>query len=78
MKEEEQKQKDLEFLKIKEWEEKYDLEQKAKEEEERVREEKLRLRELQRARLANEEENKVKEELSSRLKTLDIDKTTKN
>ena len=27
---------------------------------------------------ATEEENKVKEELSSRLKTLDIDKTTKN
>ena len=67
-----------EYLKIKEWEEKYDLEQKAKEEEERVREEKLRLRELQRARLAEEEENKVKKELSSRLKTLDIDKTTKN
>ena len=78
MKEEEQKQKDLEYLKIKEWEEKYDLEQKAKEEEERVREEKLRLRELQRTRLVQEEENKVKEELSSRLKTLDIDKTTKN
>ena len=42
------------------------------------REEKLRLKELQRARLATEEENKVKEELSSRLKTLDLDKTTKN
>ena len=41
MKEEEQKQKDLEYLKIKEWEEKYDLEQKAKEEEERVRDEKF-------------------------------------
>ena len=53
-------------------------ERKAKEEEERVREEKLRLRDLQRARLAEEQENKVKEELSSRLKTLDIDKTTKN
>ena len=78
MKEEEQKQKDLEYLKIKEWEEKYDLEQKAKEQEERVREEKLRLKELQRTKLAEEEENKVKEELSSRLKTLDIDKTTKN
>ena len=63
---------------IKEWEEKYDLEQKAKEQEERVREEKLRLRELQRTRLVEEEESKVKEELSSRLKTLDIDKTTKN
>ncbi len=78
MKEEEQKQKDLEYLKIKEWEEKYDLEQKAKEQEERVRDEKLRLRELQRTKLTEEEENKVKEELSSRLKTLDIDKTTKN
>ena len=68
----------MEYLKIKEWEEKYDLEQKAKEEEERARDERLRLRELQRAKLAEQEENKVKEELSSRLKSLNIDKTSKN
>ena len=78
MKEEEQRLKDLEYLKIKEWEEKFDKEQKLKEEEDRLRDEKLRLRELERERLAETEGNKVKEELSSRLKALDIDKTTKN
>ena len=35
-------------------------------------------RESERTRLREDEENKVKEELSSRLETFSIDKTTKN
>ena len=64
--------------KIKEWEEKYDKEQKLKEMEENLRDERIRQKELHRIRQKEEGEQQVKEELSSRLKTLDINKTTKN
>ena len=68
----------MEYIKIKEWEEKFDKEQKAKEEEERLREERLRRRELESLRKLELEEKEVKDELANRLKTFNIDKTTKN
>ena len=78
MKEEEERKKKIEFIKIKEWEEKFDKEQKMKEEEERLREERLRKRELESLKRQEVEEKEVKEELANRLKTFNIDKTTKN
>ena len=73
MKEEEERKKKIEYIKIKEWEEKFDKEQKMKEEEER-----LRRRELESLKRQEVEEKEVKEELANRLKTFNIDKTTKN
>ena len=78
IKEEEEKQKELEYIKIKEWEEKFDREQKAKEHRENLREERLRRRELESLKRQEVEEKEVKEELANRLKTFNIDKTTKN
>ena len=49
-----------------------------KEEEEKLREQKLRRRELESLRKLELEEKEVKEELSNRLKDFSIDKTTKN
>ena len=48
IKQEEEKQKELEFIKIKEWEEKFDREQKIREQRENIREQKLRQKELER------------------------------
>ena len=48
MKEEEERKKKIEYIKIKEWEEKFDKEQKMKEEEERIKRRKnLRRRKLE-------------------------------
>ena len=58
MEEEEQKKK-LEYIKIKEWEEKFDREQKLREQEEIRREQKLKEKELQRLRLEEKEKFKT-------------------
>ena len=47
LKEDEDRKKQLEYIKIKEWEEKFDKEQKAKEHLENLREQKLKQRELE-------------------------------
>ena len=49
-----------------------------KEEEEKLKEQRLRMRELEGLRKLELEEQKVKDELSNRLKDFSIDKTTKN
>ena len=49
-----------------------------KEEEENLREQKIRKRELETLKKLELEEQEVKEELSNRLKDFSIDKTTKN
>ena len=67
-----------EYLKIKEWEEKFDKEQKLMEEEEKLKDERLRQRELNEIRRKEMEEQEIKEQLSSRLTTLDLEKTRKN
>ena len=74
---EEDRQKELEYIKIKEWEEKFDREQKAKEHREKVREQKLRQRELEKLRSFEEKENPV-DKFSSGLEKFDIDKTKEN
>ena len=47
IKEEEEKQKELEYIKIKEWEEKFDREQKLKEQQDIRREQRLMQREME-------------------------------
>ena len=74
--EEEERKKKLEYIKIKEWEEKFDREQKLQEQEEIRREQKLKERELQRLRL--EEKENLKPAVSKRLENFDIDKSSEN
>ena len=64
---------------LKEWEEKFDLEQKRKEEEERLREEKLIKRDRERAlRFQNNNKDELKEEISTRLKNFEIKQSREN
>ena len=79
IKEEEEKQKQLEYIKIKEWEEKFDREQKVKEASERRREQRLLQKELDKQRILDEKEGQsVKENFSTQLEKLDIDKSKEN
>ena len=70
--------KNEEALKIKEWEEKFDREQKAKELKERLRDQKLREKELERLRSFESEQEPVKNNYSSSLEKFDIDDSKKN
>ena len=75
IKEEEEKQKQLENIKIKEWEEKFDQEQKIKERKEYLREQQLRLKELDKLRSFDEKENQIDNNYSSGLEKFKVDKT---
>ena len=75
--EEEERQKNLEYIKIKEWEENFDKEQKLREEKELRREQKIKEKELEKLRLQEESEN-IKSPLSSTLENFNIDKSKKN
>ena len=75
---EEEKQKELEYLKIKEWEEKFDREQKAKEHRENLREERLRQRELEKLKSFEKTENPIDKNLSSSLEKFKVDVTKEN
>ena len=77
LREEEEKQKQLENIKIKEWEEKFDKEKKIQEQEEIRREQKLRQKELEKIRKQEELENETNN-ISLKLENFSIDKTTKN
>ena len=63
---------------LKEWENKFDQEQKLKEEEEILKFEKLQRREKQTVGLKNQEDKIFKKELPSGLETFDVEKTKKN
>ena len=78
IKEEEEKQKQLEYIKIKEWEEKFDREQKAKEHRENLREERLRQRELEKLKSFEKTENTVDKNLSSGFEKFKVDVTKEN
>jgi len=79
LKEEEEKQKQLEYIKIKEWEEKFDKEQKINEANERRREQRLLQKELDKQRIFDEkDQDTVDKGFSSQLEKLDIDKSKKN
>ena len=78
IKEEEEKQKQLEYIKIKEWEEKFDREQKEREHKENLREQRLRAKELEKLRAFEEKENVVEGNFSKGLQKFDVDKTKEN
>ena len=75
---EEDRKKELEYIKIKEWEEKFDREQKAKEHRENLREERLRQRELEKLKSFEKTENQVDKNLSSGLEKFKVDVTKEN
>mgnify|MGYP005746169891 FL=1 len=68
----------LEEQKLKEWEEKFDREQKIKEDQERLKEEKLKQLDLQQRKLREQDYQNLSDEISTQLKDLDIKSTTKN
>ncbi len=76
IKEEENKKRELEYIKIKEWEEKFDREQKLREQEEIRREQRLMQKELEkRAKFETIENDK---ENPRGLEKFDIDKSKEN
>ena len=77
MKEEEDKQKEAEFIKIKEWEEKFDRERKQKEQEEIRREQRLIQKEIEKRARFDEIDEKLKSS-SSGLENFNIDKSKEN
>ena len=76
--EQEALQKDLEAQRLKEWEEKFDAEQKRKLEEEIRKEERIAQKERLNKLYEEQKEKSLQEELFSRLDNLSIDKTKKN
>ena len=68
----------MEYIKIKEWEEKFDREQKIREQKENLREQRLRQKELDRLKSFDEDNKSLDENLSSGLQKFDIDKSQKN
>ena len=77
MREEIDKEKEIEYIKIREWEEKFDKEQKLKEQEEMRREQKLLQKEMERrAKFGNLDDNT--ESSLSQLEKFNIDKSKEN
>jgi len=64
-------------LKIKEWEEKFDREQKMKEQQEILKEQRLRQRELNESNLNNDDTN-INKELTSQLENFEVDKSSEH
>ena len=62
----------------KEWEEKFDREQKAREHRENLREQRLRQKEMERLRSFDNDEKKIDQKVVSGLQNFDIDKTSEN
>ncbi len=77
MKEEEDRQKEAEFIKIREWEEKFDREQKQKEQDEIRREQRLIQKEIEKRARFDEIDKNLKSS-SSALENFNIDKSKEN
>ena len=77
MKEEEDRQKEAEFIKIREWEEKFDRDRKQKEQEEIRREQRLIQKEIEKRARFDEIDEKLKSS-SSGLENFNIDKSKEN
>ena len=71
----EEEQRRIESMKLKEWEEQFDREQKMKERREILKDERLRQRELN---ALNSQDADLSNELSSKLETLDVDKSSEH
>ena len=70
--------KDEEALKIKEWEEKFEQEQKLIEEREQQKEIRLRQKELEQLKLRGLDDQQIQNENSSRLENFNVEKSFKN
>ena len=68
----------MEYIKIKEWEEKFDREQKEREHKENLREQRLRQKELEKLKSFEKEESSIESNYSSGLEKFDIDKSKEN
>ena len=77
LKEEEDRQKEAEFIKIREWEEKFDREQKQKEQDEIRREQRLIQKEIEKRARFDEIDKNLKSS-SSGLENFNIDKSKEN
>ena len=77
MREEIDKEKEIEYIKIREWEDKFDRDQKLKEQEEMRREQKLLQKEMER-RAKFDNINNNSESSFSQLEKFNIDKSKKN
>ena len=71
----EEEQRKIENLKLKEWEEQFDREQKMKERKAILKDERLKQRELSEL---NSSEADITNELSTKLETFDVDKTSEH
>ena len=67
----------IENMKLKEWEEQFDREQKMKEQREILKEQRLKQRELKELAVDNNENN-INRDLTSKLDDLDLDKTSEH
>ena len=77
MKEEEDRQKEAEFIKIREWQEKFDREQKQKEQDEIRREQRLIQKEIEKRARFDEIDKNLKSS-SGGLENFNIDKSKEN
>ena len=77
MREEEDKQKELEYIKIKEWEEKFDRDQKLREQEEIKREQRLIQKENEKKAKFENPDNNLNNQVSG-LEKFDVDKSKEN
>jgi len=71
----EEEQKKIESMKLKEWEEQFDRERKMKERKEILKDERLKQRELNELR---SEETNLSNELSTKLESFDVDKSSEH
>ncbi len=76
MKDEEKKKNEIENIRMKEWEEKFDQEKRLKEQEEIRREERLKEDELR--KFQSKENKNLELSFSTSLENFDIDKTSEN
>ena len=77
-KDEERIKKEAETLRLKEWEQKFDLEQREREERERIKDERLRQKEEELRLKRHNQDNDFDEEAPFKVENLDINRSKKN
>ena len=75
---EDQIKKEQEDIKLREWEAKFDQKQKEKEAEERLKDQRIKQKEMHAQMLKEQKDQKLNEELSSRLESFEVKQTREN
>ena len=75
---EDQIKKEQEDIKLREWEAKFDQKQKEKEAEERLKDQRIKQKEMHAQMLKEQKEQNLNEELSSRLENFEVKQTREN